>query len=122
MFDSRLFNQSHGMTAGFAAEEDYSLYDKPLFTGSSSAAIYRPKRAEAEMVGGVAADKIDKILGEHKPHKGFQGADQSDLARDGPVQFEKEADPFGFSEFMGNAKRGRAEEGQDEGSKRSRGS
>ena len=109
MFDSRLFNQSSGMSAGFGAEDDYNLYDKPLFNGSSSAAIYRPKRAEeGSVVGGVAQDKIDKILGDAKPHRGFKGADadERDAVRDGPVLFEKEADPFGFSEFMGSAKRG----------------
>ena len=122
MFDSRLFNQSHGMSSGTIADDEYNLYDKPLFTGSSAAAIYRPKRTESEMVGGVAADKIEKIIGDGKPHKGFQGADyDADISRDGPVQFEKEADPFGFGEFMGSAKRGTEESDHPTNGKRSRG-
>jgi SNW domain-containing protein 1 len=122
MFDSRLFNQSHGMSAGFGAEDDYNLYDKPLFSGSSAAAIYRPKRSEEASIGGVSADRIEKIV-EGKPHRGFKGADATDAPRDGPVQFEKEVDPFGFSEFMGSAKRGRETDGGEtvgDSSKRSR--
>jgi SNW domain-containing protein 1 len=113
------------MSSGFGAEDDYSLYDKPLFSGSSAAAIYRPKRSEEASLGGVSADRIEKIVGGGKPHKGFKGAEStaaSDAPRDGPVQFEKEVDPFGFSEFMGSAKRGRDGEGgeQGESSKKSR--
>ncbi|KND00868.1 mRNA splicing protein PRP45 [Spizellomyces punctatus DAOM BR117] len=111
MFDQRLFNQDQGMGSGFGAEDSYNLYDKPLFQGSSANAIYRPKKAE-EAVGGVAAEKIEKMLGESGPHRGFQGADGA--VRDGPVQFEREqADIYGIDEFLSTAKRGRD---KDEGS------
>jgi SNW domain-containing protein 1 len=119
MFDSRLFNQSAGLGSGFASEDAYNLYDKPLFTGSSSASIYRPKKAGGDpedvmSIPGVRSDRIEKIVdGSSKaPHKGFQGAETGSGSRDGPVQFEKEmdeADPFGLEQFMTSAKRGRAE-------------
>ena len=109
MFDARLFNQSHGMSSGFGDEEDYSLYDKPLFTGTTSSAIYRPSKASAEAaVAGVDMNTVEAIVS--APSRGFSGTEDREVVRDGPVQFEKEADPFGFSEFMGSAKRGREHE------------
>lgn len=30
MYDQRLFNQESGLGTGFAAEDEYDLYDKPL--------------------------------------------------------------------------------------------
>lgn len=44
MFDQRLFNQTQGMDAGYASEEDYNIYDKPLFQDRSQASIYRNVR------------------------------------------------------------------------------
>src|SRR6202012_2678493 len=43
MLDSRLFNQE-SLSGAFGDEESYSLYDKPLFHGSSAAAaIYKAR-------------------------------------------------------------------------------
>ncbi|KAJ3401674.1 hypothetical protein HDV05_000321 [Chytridiales sp. JEL 0842] len=120
MFDSRLFNQSAGIGSGFGSDDTYNVYDKPLFAGSSSAAIYKPKKAdhdeEISSIPGVRTDRIEKIVdgSSRAPHKGFQGAEASNAGpRDGPVQFEKEmdeADPFGLEQFMSTAKRGREKE------------
>ena len=41
MFDQRLFNQTSGLDAGFGEEDDYNLYDKPLFTDRTAASIYK---------------------------------------------------------------------------------
>ncbi|RKO90571.1 hypothetical protein BDK51DRAFT_30658, partial [Blyttiomyces helicus] len=113
MFDQRLFNQSAGLSSGFGADDSYDLYDKPLFQGSASAAVYRPSRGKPdESLGGMAADRVERLLGEGGgPHRGFQGAEGGPGgARDGPVQFEEEAgDVFGFAEFMGAAKKGRGD-------------
>ncbi|KAJ3355112.1 mRNA splicing protein [Entophlyctis luteolus] len=118
-FDQRLFNQSSGMSSGFGAEDSYNLYDKPLFTGSSANAIYRPKKAiddHQEAVPGVRTDRIERIVEggsmTRGPHKGFQGTEGGPGrgGRDGPVQFEREdEDVFGIDEFMSTAKRGRDE-------------
>ena len=41
MFDQRLFNQTAGLGSGFGDDEDYNLYDKPLFTDRAAASIYK---------------------------------------------------------------------------------
>ncbi|KAI9017470.1 SKIP/SNW domain-containing protein [Gaertneriomyces semiglobifer] len=114
MYDQRLFNQSQGLSSGFGADDTYDLYDKPLFTGSSANAVYRPKKGDDDSVAGVATEKLEKLAGQGGPHRGFQGAENS--VRDGPVQFEKDvADPFGFNDFMASAKRGRDKDDNREG-------
>jgi SNW domain-containing protein 1 len=40
MVDSRLYNQSMGLESGFKGEDDYDLYDKPLFADRTAASIY----------------------------------------------------------------------------------
>ena len=46
MFDQRLFNQTSGLGTGFADDEDYNLYDKPLFTDRTAASIYKNIKRE----------------------------------------------------------------------------
>lgn len=41
MFDSRLFNQSSGISSGFGADDEYSAFTKPLFDRGEAASIYR---------------------------------------------------------------------------------
>jgi len=41
MFDQRLFNQTSGLDTGFGEDDDYNLYDKPLFTDRTAASIYK---------------------------------------------------------------------------------
>ncbi|KAI8822453.1 SKIP/SNW domain-containing protein [Fimicolochytrium jonesii] len=124
MFDQRLFNQSQGLSSGFNTEDSYDLYDKPLFQGSTANAIYRPKKDTSDHSGsipGVATEKIERMLGEGGTRRGFQGTEGGrDVARDGPVQFEREQDVFGIDEFMSSAKRGRGESGREEKGKRAR--
>ena len=58
MFDSRLFNQSAGMDAGFGAEDEYNTYSKPLFDRGESAAgssIYRPRKGDGDVYGDADA-------------------------------------------------------------------
>ncbi|TPX46847.1 hypothetical protein SeMB42_g02691 [Synchytrium endobioticum] len=112
MFDSRLFNQSEGLSSGFGADDSYGIYDKPLFQGGSASAIYRPKKMDSEVVPGVDTERIDRILeGGAAPHRGFKGTEgglTAGSSRDGPVQFEKEEpDMFGIESFLTSAKRGR---------------
>jgi SNW domain-containing protein 1 len=104
MWDSRLFNQTSGLNAGF--NED-NPYDKPLFAAKDAiSSIYRP-RAQADEDDEEAAEgemsKIQRsnrfeVLGKAK--EGFRGAaDVGD--RDGPVQFEKDnSDPFGIDSMI----------------------
>ncbi|KAK2593217.1 mRNA splicing protein [Conoideocrella luteorostrata] len=103
MYDSRLFNQSSGFDSGF--NED-NHYDKPLFAAQDAiSSIYRP-RANAEEddpeVGDKEMAKIQKSsrFGEVLGKGTFKGAADVE-AREGPVQFEKEAaDPFNVDQFL----------------------
>jgi SNW domain-containing protein 1 len=122
-FDARLFNQAQGMDAGFTAEDDYGVYDKPLFKGGAQTYIYRAKKdgegellKDAEEVSEKDAEgKMRKILekgtARFQPDKGFKGTEDgaSGQPRSQPVQFEKESeDLFGLGELLGEASRGGA--------------
>lgn len=117
MLDSRLFNQE-SLPGGFAEDESYNLYDKPLFHGSSAAAaIYKARGNMAEgnedSFGGGTEEGIGKALdndrfGLGQARVGFEGANDQEV-REGPVQFEKDstADVFGVDEFLDEAKSGK---------------
>ncbi|CAZ85070.1 unnamed protein product [Tuber melanosporum] len=106
MWDSRLFNQSSAFGAGSGFNEDQP-YDKPLFAAQEAAnSIYRPKVSVDDDDEDTARSEMDRIkrnsrfevLG--KAQQGFRGAADAE-ARDGPVQFEKDAaDPFGVEAFV----------------------
>lgn len=113
MYDQRLFNQEKGMDSGFATDDQYNVYDKGLFTAQPTlSTLYRPKKdADAEVYGG-ADEQLDKIMktDRFKPDKGFSGASERTSRRDGPVEFEKdaeEADPFGLDQFLTEVKKGK---------------
>ncbi|KAI7831402.1 SKIP/SNW domain-containing protein [Gamsiella multidivaricata] len=107
MYDSRLFNQSGGLSSGFKDDESYSVYDKPMFmhTGSS---VYRPKRSgddggndevgtEDDITRALASDRFG---GAGISAKGFKGTEGGrSMQREGPVAFEKEDDIFGLDKF-----------------------
>ncbi|CAM1508183.1 Fc.00g050310.m01.CDS01 [Cosmosporella sp. VM-42] len=103
MYDSRLFNQSSGFDSGF--NED-NHYDKPLFAAQDAiSSIYRP-RANMEDDDAEAGDqemaKIQKTsrFGDTLGKGTFKGAADVE-AREGPVQFEKDAaDPFNVDKFL----------------------
>eukprot|EP01103_Thecamoeba_quadrilineata_P007547 TRINITY_DN17407_c0_g1_i1.p1 TRINITY_DN17407_c0_g1~~TRINITY_DN17407_c0_g1_i1.p1 ORF type:complete len:539 (-),score=151.11 TRINITY_DN17407_c0_g1_i1:101-1717(-) len=114
-YDSRLFSQSQGMDSGFAHDDTYNVYDKPLFKGTSASMLYRPKKNEdSDMYGDPSS--MEKILNtsRFKPDKDFDGVDRSKPdTRQTPVEFEKhnnnkreEEDPFGLDEFLKEAKTG----------------
>jgi len=119
MYDSRLFNQSSGFTAGFNEDQ---AYDKPLFANREALnSIYRPSmNDDAEDAG----ETMESIQGTSRfeglgraPKEGFKGASTAE-AREGPVQFERDtgADPFGLDKLISDAQKGAA--GQSAGSKR----
>nr|CCA26022.1 premRNAprocessing protein putative [Albugo laibachii Nc14] len=85
MYDSRLFNQSQGMDAGFGQEDDYNVYSKPLLD-RGKASVYRPKADESL---GDADQELDELKSGHQ--KRFKADKQSKGTeigkRDGPVQF-----------------------------------
>ncbi|KAF8495313.1 SKIP/SNW domain-containing protein [Gautieria morchelliformis] len=116
MLDSRLFNQE-SLSTSFGDEESYSLYDRPLFHGSSAAAaIYKARgniaEGNEESFGGGTEEGIGKALGNDRfglgeARVGFEGAQEQEV-REGPVQFEKDTgDVFGLNQFLDEAKSGR---------------
>ncbi|EJD53168.1 pre-mRNA-processing protein 45 [Auricularia subglabra TFB-10046 SS5] len=113
MLDARLFNQE-SLQGGFADDDAYNLYDKPLFHGSSAAAaIYKPRggQGDEDSFGGGTEEGISKALDNDRfglgvAKHGFEGAAEQEV-REGPVQFEKDTtDVFGVDEFLNEAKRG----------------
>lgn len=68
------------MDSGFAAEDEYSTYSKPLFDRSEASTVYRPKKDDSEMYGDVDA-QMSKLsdTSRFKADKGFKGADGGDF-------------------------------------------
>lgn len=112
MYDQRLFNQDKGMESGFAADDQYNIYDKGLFTAQPTlSTLYRPKKdADSDMYGG-ADEQLEKITKTErfKPDKAFTGASERPSKRDRPVEFDKaeESDPFGLDVFLTEVKKGK---------------
>ncbi|KRT81670.1 hypothetical protein AMK59_6058 [Oryctes borbonicus] len=104
-FDQRLFGQAQGLNHGYGDDDSYNVYDKPWREGGSMANhIYRPgKNIDKEVYG----EDLNKIIKTNRfvPDKEFSGTDRSGPGRSGPVQFEKEEDPFGLDQFLSQAKR-----------------
>lgn len=106
MFDQRLFNTSKGMDSGYGDDEAYNVYDKPWREANSIGShIYRPSKALDQDLYGA---DLEKIVNTNRfvPDKDFSGTDRSGAnPRTGPVQFEKEEDPFGLDQFLNMAKK-----------------
>lgn len=114
MFDQRLFNQNDGTAAGFGADDDYNVFDKPLFKGSSANTLYRPKASE-QFDESEMAKLVEKSAKKFAPDRGFDGAERSAAAtsaRDKPVEFEREEaeDPYGLDSVLDDGKSKRGEE------------
>merc|ERR1712088_1303479 len=105
LFDSRLFNQSRGLSSGYGDDEGYNVYSEPWRKESNLASnIYRPgKNIDKEAYGGQ--EDLDELRKTNRfvPDKEFSGTDRSGQGRSGPVQFEEE-DPFGLDQFLDAAK------------------
>ena len=84
MFDQRLFNQSSGLDQGFGEEDDYVVYDKPLFADRTAANIYnapkevdddegpaqkQTRHAPVEFEVSKTADVLSTTAGLHNPSK-----------------------------------------------------
>ncbi|CAO1428392.1 unnamed protein product [Diamesa tonsa] len=116
-FDQRLFNTTKGMDSGYGDDEAYTVYDKPWReAGTMGSHLYRPsKSVDQDIYGG----DLDKIVNTSRfvPDKEFSGTDRSGQnQRQGPVQFEKEEDPFGLDKFLNMAKKApKRKEGESAG-------
>ena len=103
MVDSRLYNQTVGLVSGFKDEEDYDLYDKPLFVDRSAASIYKNVRGSSaidddsnEGVGPDSKKLIEKI---YQRGKMFEGAEISKSQGGRPLEFERGQDKYGLNDI-----------------------
>jgi SNW domain-containing protein 1 len=105
-FDQRLFNTTKGMDSGYGDDESYNVYDKPWREGGNMGThLYRPSKSLDQETYGA---DLDKIVNTNRfvPDKEFSGTDRTaQSSRQGPVQFEKEEDPFGLDQFLTMAKK-----------------
>ncbi|KAI9141803.1 SKIP/SNW domain-containing protein [Paraphysoderma sedebokerense] len=90
IYDQRLYNQSEGIGSGFASEDAYNIYDKPLFNQTAISSIYRPTTAiTSDAYAEDATETYNKIVGSDRfskglgTAKGFSGTDGKAQERDG---------------------------------------
>lgn len=128
VFDARLFNRTSGITSGYADDDTYDLYDKPLFARATSGidAMHRPQ-LDSEIYGNTSSGVEYSVP---KPTRSFRGAVATEHGGEGegqeeqvrqytedrPVHFvegaplksavpaHEEADPFGLDRFLSEAK------------------
>ena len=96
MFDQRLFNQTAGLGSGFGHEEDYHLYDKPLFADRTAASIYKNVKSIDKDDGQEADTHVRKVLGQTTKDE-----DKSAYSRSKPVEFEKKKLDLATDNFKG---------------------
>lgn len=79
LYDQRLFNQSSGLATGFGDEDDYNLYEKPLFTDRTAASIYKNVNRETgtgnltqNLSDDGGEDEVKDVL-RQQPARGFEG-------------------------------------------------
>eukprot|EP01147_Barroeca_monosierra_P008996 gene8996-1327_t len=118
-YDTRLYGQSSGISSGFADDDQYNVYDKPM-RGTQAQSIYRPTRRKE-----VDADKEYEDIrttDRFRADKGFSGADSGGSRVSGPVQFEKHkaADDIdiGLDSFLSEAKEGSSKRRRDRSEER----
>ena len=122
LYDTRLFDKSSGLTSGFADDESYDLYDKPLFKSGAAAidAIYRPSNERMDNEAYGQGHRIDyKYV---QPTKAFSGTKTDGAFKEGAIEFDEPVplskaepiprndDPFGVDRFLSEARRKAAEE------------
>jgi SNW domain-containing protein 1 len=100
MVDSRLYNQVTGLESGFGHDEDYTLYDKPLFTDRTNAQLYKNVRGSSYIDDDNEVGKSDskRIMEKiHSNKKNFEGADLSKSYNGKPIEFEKTTEEYGLN-------------------------
>lgn len=102
MVDARLYNQVTGLETGFKDEEDYDLYDKPLFVDRTNASIFRNVKANSNIdndndeVNDISESKklMEKI---YKRGNMFEGADISTAQGGKKIEFESNKEEYGLN-------------------------
>jgi SNW domain-containing protein 1 len=112
MIDSRLYNQTAGMDTGFKDEEDYDLYDNPLFADRTNANIFKNVRASSTIDNDNYNNESEtkKIMEKiQKRGQMFEGAEgegnknrNSNYSR--PIEFEHDKEEYGLNNIHSNSK------------------
>jgi len=103
MIDSRLYNQTVGLVSGFKDEEDYDLYDKPLFVDRTGASIYKNVKASSA----IDDDSSESALADSKKlmekiyqrGKMFEGAEINKSQGGRPLEFERGQEQYGLNDI-----------------------
>ncbi|CAF0749411.1 unnamed protein product [Adineta ricciae] len=105
-YDQRLFNMSSGFNSGLGDDEAYNVYDQAWNSSTAVASqIYKPTKTTKDNF-----DDTEALISASKrfeSERGFKGADKG-TTRDGPVQFQREEDPFGLTGFLKDVRHGGA--------------
>jgi SNW domain-containing protein 1 len=105
-YDQRLFNMSAGFGSGLGDDEAYNVYDQPWNSSTAVASqIYKPTKTTKDNYDD--AEALVNASKRFEQERGFKGADRA-APREGPVQFQREEDPFGLSDFLKNVRHGGA--------------
>jgi SNW domain-containing protein 1 len=103
MIDARLYNQTVGLQSGFKDEEDYDLYDKPLFVDRTGASIYKNVKASSaiddDSLETVTADSKKLMEKIYQRGKMFEGAELGKSQGGRPVEFEKGQEQYGLNDI-----------------------
>ena len=92
-----MYDRDAGISSGFADDEDYNLYDKPMFGAQN-------KRAKNTLSYTGSVPKDHNQLPEDR--------EQDKQPQDRPIKFERDnsdtvADPFGVESFLNQARKGK---------------
>lgn len=94
LIDSRLYNNTSGLESGFKFDDEYDLYDKPLFQDRSKASLYRPPKNDDDYADDKKVHDTKKIMEKIKQRgKLFQGANEdvgNSNIRIGEIEFKKQ--------------------------------
>lgn len=103
-YDQRLFNMSAGFGSGLGDDEAYNVYDQPWNSSTAVASqIYKPTKTTKDNFDDTEA--LIESSKRFEQERGFKGADRA-APRDGPVQFQREEDPFGLTDFFKDIRHG----------------
>ncbi|CAF2768547.1 unnamed protein product [Rotaria sp. Silwood2] len=105
-YDQRLFNMSAGFGSSLGDDEAYNVYDQPWNSSTTVASqIYKPTKTTKDNFDDTEAliNASKRFEQEH----GFKGVDRA-APREGPVQFQRDEDPLGLSDFLKDVRHGSA--------------
>lgn len=93
LMDSRLYNKTSGLESGLGNDEDYNLYDKPLFNKKPNIYNIKPSLKKEGIDDNKLKDSeriLEKIKMRGELFKGVENALSSRVGRNDRIDFHKE--------------------------------